>query len=257
MRFCSLSSSSYANCVVVQDNNTCILVDCGLRKRDIKPFLGQAGISPGDLDAVLLTHCHIDHIYGLNYLLEEKDLPVYSTAGVIQQLARSYCLKRTPRFNILKIPLEEKINTLSLLPLALSHDVETIGFLITDGSERLGFLTDTGFVPENCVKTFQAIDYLYIESNHDLEMYRYSSKPAHVIRRNLGPTGHLSNDQCGLALKLMGLDRCKLVVLSHLSEDDNEPRRAIRNARRFIPPGCFLKSAPARVPDIWSDTLIK
>lgn len=256
MRFCSLSSSSYANCVIIQDNSTCVLVDCGLRKRDIKPYLNEVGVSPGDIDAILLTHCHSDHIYGLNYLLEEKNVRVYSTAGVIQQLVRSYCLKKSPRFDILRMSHEERIGTISLVPFGLSHDVETIGFIFSDGSEKLGFLTDTGFVSENCIKAFKSLDYIYIESNHDTEMYKYSSKPAHVIRRNLGPTGHLSNEQCGLALQSMGLDKCRLVVLGHLSEDDNEPRRALNSARRFLPAGSLLKSAPSRVPDMWSDIYI-
>jgi len=257
LRFCSLSSSSYANSVVIQDKNTCILVDCGLRKRDIKPYLRAAGLSPGDIDAVLLTHCHVDHVYGLGYLLEENDVPVHSTAGVASQLAGSFFFKKTPRFDILKTSVEKKIGTLSVVPFKLSHDVETVGFIVSDGSERLGFLTDTGIVPGYCIRAFKSVDYIYIESNHDVEMYRHSSKPVHVIKRNLGPNGHLSNEQCAQALRSMGLDSCKLVVLAHLSEDDNKPERALACARRLLPPGLLLKSAPSRVPGVWSDIYIK
>lgn len=257
MKFCSLSSCSYANSIIVQDKNTCVLVDCGLRKRDLKPFLDKAGLSPGDIDAVLITHRHIDHVYGLKYFLKERDVPVYSSALILKQLLESIPFRGHPRFCALRPDAEQNIGTLTVNPFRLSHDVETIGFTFSGDGEKMGFITDTGFVPGCCVQAFQSIDYLYIESNHDVEMYKHSAKPPQVIRRNLGSTGHLSNEQCGQALGSMGLSNCKLVVLGHLSEEDNEPRRAIANARQFLPPGTTLVSAPPRIPGIWSDQLLK
>ena len=251
MRFCSLSSCSYANSVVIQDEDTCILIDCGLRKRDIKPFLSRIGLLPGDLDAVLVTHCHSDHVYGLRFFLRERNVPVYSTARVLKQLAGSYHFNEYPMYQVMTEHLEEKIGRMVVTPFWLSHDVETIGFTISSGSERLGFITDTGFVPENCFQAFQCLDYLYIESNHDVDMYQHSSKPRHVIRRNLGPTGHLSNEQCGQALQSMGLENCTQVVLGHLSEMDNEPNKALSKARQHLDPGTALASAPSRVPGPW------
>ncbi|OPX88964.1 MAG: putative metallo-hydrolase YycJ [Pelotomaculum sp. PtaB.Bin013] len=254
MRFCSLSSCSYANSVLVQDSNTCILIDCGLRKRDIRPFLQEAGLSPGDLDAVLVTHCHTDHIYGLKFLCQEKNLPVYSTPGILNELHKLCHFKTIPELTAFGGNAVEKIGSLSVTHFRLSHDVETIGFVIGGGDgERMGFITDTGYVPESCLEAFQSLDYLYIESNHDVNMYKKSTKPWHVIRRNLGPTGHLSNAQCGLALQAMDLKNCKLVVLGHLSENDNEPSIAVNNARRHLAANIPLFSAPARVPGTWSD----
>ncbi len=253
MRFCSLSSCSYANCVVVQDNKTCILIDCGLRKRDIKPYLNSVGLSLGDIDAVLVTHSHNDHVYGLKYLIKEGNIPVYSTAGVLGQLSGGFNFSA----GVMK-PFEvNKIGTIALLPFRLSHDVETVGYIIGSGGQRMGVITDTGFVPENCLKAFKTLDYLYIESNHDIEMYRYSSKPRHVIKRNMGLTGHLSNEQCANALNSMELEKCKLVMLAHLSEEDNEPRRALDAVRGHLPSGTVLACAPSRIPGPWSDMLIK
>ncbi|KJS17774.1 MAG: hypothetical protein VR69_03265 [Peptococcaceae bacterium BRH_c4b] len=257
MRFCSLSSSSYANSVVIQDNRTCVLIDCGLRKRDIKPFLGSVGLSPGDIDAVLVTHSHADHVYGLKFLLKENNVPVYSTAGVLREINSRYSFSMQPNFQVMQLFEEIGIGSMSLIPFRLSHDVETIGFFIKSGAERMGVITDTGFVPDNCIKAFETLDYLYIESNHDIEMYRYSSKPRHVIKRNLGPNGHLSNGQCGEALESMGLNKCKLVTLAHLSEDDNNPSRALESATRHLVPGTALVCAPSRVPGRWSDLLLK
>jgi len=256
LKFCSLSSCSYANSVVVQDSHTCILIDCGLRKRDIKPFLQNAGLAAGDIDAVLVTHCHTDHIYGLRFFLELKDVPVYSTAGILRQLQHCCALKRHPRYKILSHLAEEKIGSLEIMTLGLSHDVETVGFTIRGDGERMGFITDTGFVPEHCIKAFQSLDYLYIESNHDYDMYKNSSKPGFVVKRNLGPTGHLSNEQCGEALRSMQLQGCKLVMLGHLSEDDNEPQKALKNARRLAPE-VPIESAPPRLPGLWSDLLMR
>lgn len=257
MRFCSLSSCSYANCVVIQDRHTCILVDCGLRKRDIRPFLGLAGLSPGDVDAIIVTHRHNDHVYGLNYFLKEKNVPIYSTSGVLQELHPCMNLSVPPRLNTLSEGIGQRIGTLGIIPFRLSHDVETIGFIINGDGERLGFMTDTGFVPESCLKAFQDLDYLYIESNHDPDMYKRSAKPCYVIKRNLGLTGHLSNKQCGQALRSMRQKNCKLVVLGHLSEEDNEPRLALDCARRNLPQGTPLLSAPSRRPGQWSDNIIQ
>ncbi|HBC93726.1 MAG TPA: hypothetical protein DCZ10_12740 [Pelotomaculum sp.] len=257
MRFCSLSSCSYANCVVVQDQHTCILIDCGLRKKDIRPYLAAAGLAPGDVDAIVVTHRHIDHVYGLNYFLKEKNVLIYSTTRVLHELNQSMNFTAPPRLNLLSGCSRQRIGTLGVTPFRLSHDVETIGLLICGDGERLGFITDTGFVPESCLHAFCDLDYLYIESNHDLDMYKRSAKPGHVIRRNLGLTGHLSNEQCGQALRAMRQRNYKLVVLGHLSEEDNEPRLALDCATKNLPQGTPLASAPSREPGLWSDNLIQ
>ncbi|NLI11842.1 MBL fold metallo-hydrolase [Pelotomaculum propionicicum] len=257
MKFCSLSSCSYANSVVIQSRNTCILIDCGIRKRNLKPYLEQIGLSLGDIDAVLVTHCHSDHTYGLRHLLKLKNLPVCSTVNVLKQVNSCCTFYEQPDFYALHYNSEKKLGDIVVTPYRLSHDVATVGYIITGDGERLGFITDTGFVPENCFKSFKQLDYLYIESNHDPEMYKTSAKPWHVIKRNLGPTGHLSNEQCGQALQTMDLSGCKLVMLAHLSEDDNEPQKAMQNARQYLPPEMALASAPARTPGLWSDRIIK
>ena len=159
MRFCSLSSCSYANSVVVQNRNTCILIDCGLKKRDLKPFLDSVGLSIGDIDAVLVTHCHTDHVYGLKFLLKGNNIPVYSTANILKQLYSSYRFNNCPSFSVLQ-STRNIIGGLAVTPLALSHDFETIGFIIASGGERLGYLTDTGYVPEKCLQSLQSLDYL-------------------------------------------------------------------------------------------------
>ncbi|MDD3653168.1 MAG: MBL fold metallo-hydrolase [Desulfotomaculaceae bacterium] len=253
MRFCSLSSCSYANSIVVQDNNTCILIDCGLRKKDIKPFLSQVGLGLSDIDAILVTHCHIDHVYGLKFICQEKSLPIYSTANILKKLGENIRFRTTPTFIPFGNCAGNTIGSLSVAHFSLSHDVETIGFILSSNGERMGFITDTGFVPASCLDAFQAVDYLYIESNHDPDLYKKSSKPQHVIKRNLGPAGHLSNEQCSQALKSMGLKNCKLVMLGHLSEKDNNPALALNTARRHLSPGISLVSAPARTPGCWSD----
>lgn len=253
MRFCSLSSCSYANCVVLQDQYTCILIDCGLKKRDIKPFLATVGLAPSDIDAIVLTHSHKDHVYGLKYFLKEKNVPVYSTAGVLQELSQGINFTTPPRFNLLQHCYGQKIGTLGVIPFPLSHDVETNGFVIHGDGERMGLLTDTGVVPEICLQAYRDLDYLYIESNHEPDMYKYSSKPGFVIKRNLGAKGHLSNQQCGQALQVMAQKNCKLVVLGHLSEEDNDPQLALDCARRHLPPATALINAPSRLPGKWSD----
>jgi phosphoribosyl 1,2-cyclic phosphodiesterase len=257
LKFCTLSSCSYANSVVIQSRDTCVLIDCGLRKRDIKPFLDGIGLAPGDIDAVLVTHCHTDHIYGLKHLLKQRNVPVYSTAGVLKQVSERCTFNEHPGFQVLKPYTEFKIGGLSLTPFNLSHDVETVGYTVSGDGERMGFMTDTGFFPEKCRELFNALDYLYIESNHDVEMYKNSAKPWHVKKRNLGPTGHLSNEQCGQVLQSLDLSSCRLVMLGHLSEDDNKPSLALQNARQQLAPDISLVSAPSRVPGPWSDTLIK
>lgn len=257
MKFCTLSSCSYANSVVIQSRDTCILIDCGLRKRDISPFLDGIGLAPGDIDAILVTHCHTDHIYGLKHFLKQKNVPVYSTARVLKQVFECYAFNEYPGFQVIDPYMDCKVGGLSLTPFNLSHDVETVGYTISGDGERMGFMTDTGFFPEECRGPFNSLDYLYIESNHDVEMYKNSAKPWHVKKRNLGPTGHLSNEQCGQVLQSLDLSSCRLVILGHLSEDDNKPSLALQNARQQLAPDISLVSAPSRVPGPWSDTLIK
>lgn len=221
----------------------------------MQPFLHQVGLSFKDIDAVLVTHCHTDHTYGLKFLCQAQSLPLYSTPGVLKQLHRICRFKAPPPL----IPLngdKEKIGSLQITYFPLSHDVETIGFRIdSNDGERLGMLTDTGYLPEHCLTTLTELDYLYIESNHERSKYQSSRKPYRVIRRNLGPTGHLSNQQCGQALQDLALKDCRLVVLGHLSEEDNEPALALASARHHLADGIPLRSAPARTPGVWSDNL--
>src|SRR5665647_741059 len=128
LKFCTLSSCSYANSVVIQNRDTCIMIDCGLRKRDLKPFLDGIGLAPGDIDAILVTHCHTDHIYGLKHFLKQRYVPVYSTADVLSQVNERCAFYEYPGFQVLNPYLECKIGSLSLTPFNLSHDVETVGY---------------------------------------------------------------------------------------------------------------------------------
>lgn len=214
MRFALLESGSKGNCFVLRDENTTLVIDCGGGKRYLQNALADLGVSTADIDALLITHDHSDHIAQLNLF---SGIPVYSPVDLPGTAAKEV---------IPDMPFQ--IEHLSITPLALSHDAgDTVGYVIESWQEKLVYITDTGYVRDSVLPFLKGADYIILESNHDTEMLMKTSRPMFLKMRIAGDSGHLCNEDCASILKRIVTNNTKCVVLAHISEQANTRERAL------------------------------
>ncbi len=214
MRFALFGSGSKGNCFLLQDEHTNLLIDCGGTKKRILSGLAEAGIGIEDLDAVLITHEHTDHIAQLK-LVQER--PLYSACG-LPGVKRTEIVPDRPF----------QIGHLTLTPVALSHDVpDTVGFVIEGFHEKLVYITDTGYIRDAVIPLLKGADYIILESNHDTEMLMKTSRPMFLKMRIAGDSGHLCNEDCAAVLRKIVTSKTKMVVLAHISQQANTREKAL------------------------------
>ncbi len=224
LRFKSLGSGSSGNATLVEAAGSTpfrLLVDCGLGIRHLTQRLAEAGLQPGDIHAVFITHEHGDHIGCAHALSLRYRIPVWMSRG-------TYTAIGSPDFDgLLRTARDGEaldLGGLQLTPFTVPHDArEPLQLSCTDGSAKLGILTDLGHATAHVMAHLQACDALLLECNHDTDMLEQSAYPAFLKRRVAGPYGHLSNAAAvdmAAALNHSGL---KYLVAAHLSAQNNRP----------------------------------
>ena len=201
--------------------NTRVLIDAGLSRKEIFSRLAAAGEDAERLDAVLITHEHCDHVCGLVSLLKKTDVPVYMSRLTAPGIAWG---EYTPRLCTFQSGERLSIGDLQIDTFTIPHDAaDPVGFTVTAEGIRIGLVTDLGYVPASVEHHLRGVDFLMMESNHDLEMLKVGPYPWAVKQRVMGRNGHLSNDLVSDFI-LEGLDReVGTLVLGHLSEHNNHP----------------------------------
>ena len=229
MRLCSIASGSSGNCIYAGSGSTHMLVDAGCSRKKIVEGLHKLDLTPDDIDAVLITHEHSDHIGGLKTLLKAYDIPVYATEGTLAAIG----LDETATSVRADEPVV--IGDITIDPFAISHDAaEPVCYRLTNGTGSVAVATDMGCFDDYTVKHLQGVDALVLEANHDVRMLQTGPYPYMLKQRILGDRGHLSNDASGALLSRILHDNFKAVVLGHLSERNNLPELAYETVRLGI-----------------------
>ncbi|MCI0509427.1 phosphoribosyl 1,2-cyclic phosphodiesterase [Chromohalobacter marismortui] len=224
LRFASLGSGSKGNATLVSDGETHVLVDCGFGMREAERRLAQFGLHPRQLDAVLLTHEHGDHIRGVGPLARRYALPVYLTVGTWL----SGRLGEVPRHEWVVPQSRFAIKGLEIDAVTVPHDArEPVQFRFRAHGRHLGVLTDLGHPSEHVIDAFRGCDALILECNHDRHMLDVGPYPRNLKRRVGGHWGHLANVQAAELLPRLGLDRLQRIVCSHISMENNHPELAL------------------------------
>lgn len=224
--FCPLASGSKGNCTYFGSDETKILIDAGLSGRATKAKLAEIGVELEEIDAILITHDHTDHIAGLKTLALKYGIPVmanHETAkGIIDVLG--VC----PKFKIFSTGETFDFMDLEVHPFTIQHDtLDPVAFHIKTDGKKFGFCTDLGFATTLVKSHLQDCDYLLLEANHQVSMVHSSSRPMTYKTRVLSRSGHLSNQQCADVLKEVAHSGLKQVFLAHLSSECNTPQVAL------------------------------
>ena len=251
----SLASGSSGNMLLIESDGALVAVDCGLGPRGLVTALARVGRAVADLAAVLVTHEHRDHASGLATVVA-GDVPVVCTAGT----ARATDLPRTAW---LRATCWESITVagLEITPIPVSHDAaEPSGFRIAASGGVVTVLTDIGQPDRRVCEALADADLVVLEANHDVDLLRNGPYPAHLKRRVLSPTGHLSNADCAELLAESFARRIKprTVWLAHLSQANNRPGLAVGAVAQRLAIANLavpLAALPRHVPGpLWSPT---
>lgn len=234
MRLCSIASGSSGNCIYVGSDATHLLVDVGISGKRTEAGLNSLGISPRELDGILVTHEHADHISGLGVISRKFGIPIYTTEGTRQAMLenRSIGAVDPSLFHVIHADEKFVIKDLQIDPMRISHDAaEPVAYRIRYGNKRVGIATDLGVFNDYTVECLKGMDALLLEANHDVNMLQVGPYPYYLKQRILGERGHLSNENCGRLLSRILHDDLQAIVLGHLSQENNLPELAYETVR--------------------------
>lgn len=230
----SFGSGSSGNAIFVRSRRGAVLIDCGLSPSVLARSLASHKARLSDIDAILVTHEHGDHVRGLDAALD-AGCPVHATRGTAGALELS-----SDRFRGHDQRASFTIAGLTILSFATSHDAaEPCGYSITDGETRVTVVTDLGETCETSAELIAESQLIVIEANHDVSMLRSGPYPQHLKRRVLSSHGHLSNADCGAFLSrcLASSKESRTIWLAHLSATNNRPELAVRTVQDALAPG--------------------
>lgn len=234
MRMQSIASGSSGNAIYVGSEQTHLLVDAGISGKRIEEGLNTLDICGTDLDGILITHEHSDHIGGLGVLSRRYHVPIYATAGTVEAIKNTSAMGKMDLslFHEIKSDVDFTIKDMTISPFAISHDAaEPVAYTFGCGEQKSAICTDLGTYDAYIVSKLENMDVVFLEANHDVRMLQLGRYPYPLKQRILGKKGHLSNEASGRLLVQILHDRMKRVVLSHLSSENNLPELAYEAVR--------------------------
>lgn len=237
MRLCSIASGSSGNCVYVGSEATHLLVDVGISGKRTESGLRELGLTGRDIDGILITHEHSDHINGLGVLVKKYGIPVYATPGTIRAIRKIPALANLEDCFFHEVQADRKLTLkdLTINPMHISHDAaQPVGYRISYGSKKAAVCTDLGIYNDYTVECLKGMEALLLEANHDVNMLQVGPYPYYLKQRILGERGHLSNENSGRLLCRILHDGLQTVLLGHLSKENNLPELAYESVRMEI-----------------------
>ncbi len=228
MRVINLASGSDGNLTYIETESSKVLLDMGLSCAETTRRLDLLGVKPSEIDAVLVTHQHIDHIKGIDIFSSKYNIPVYSHREVWDGLDEK--LKKVENKNRKAFDGEFEFKDLLIVPVEVSHDVKCFGYSFKNDNKKVSIVTDLGCINDKILNDIKNSQLVYIEANYDKQMLLNGDKyPLVLKRRILGPHGHLSNDDSAEAIKYLARTGTRQIVLSHISEENNTPDLAFQS----------------------------
>jgi phosphoribosyl 1,2-cyclic phosphodiesterase len=230
VRFASLGSGSQGNALVVEAGATRVLLDCGFAVKEAVSRLARVGLAAEDLAGIIVTHEHGDHADGVFPLARRFGIPVWVTHGTLAALREMEAGSDADcRVNFLHSGENCAVGDVLVQPYTVPHDArEPVQYVLTDGSRRLGVLTDAGCSTAHIETSLSGCDALVLECNYDLDMLMNGEYPPALKARVAGRLGHLDNRASAALLAALDRSRLKHVIAAHLSQKNNTPDLARR-----------------------------
>ncbi len=240
MELCSIASGSSGNCIMAGAGNCHLLIDAGISGKRIEQGLNALGRKTSEMQGVLVTHEHIDHISGLGVIARRYGLPIYATQGTIQAILHTKSVGKIDRslFHAVAPDKPFSVGELVAEPIRISHDAaDPVAYIIRNGGKSAGVVTDLGAYDDYIINKLQGLNLLLLEANHDVNMLQTGPYPYYLKQRILGTRGHLSNERCGQLLASILHDGFHAALLGHLSKENNFPELAYEAVRLEITMG--------------------
>lgn len=215
MKTIVLSSGSKGNTTYIECGRTKILIDIGNTCKYVVNKLKEFGIKAEEIDAIFITHTHVDHVKGLKVFLHKFGTKVYFTPKMKEELeyVENYSLIQAKQVFI---------GDMDIYVIKTSHDVaDSVGYVVCGEGKGIVYITDTGYINQKYFPLLRNREVYILESNHDIEMLNHGPYSFALRQRILGDKGHLSNYDCSRYLASFIGDRTKCIVLVHLSQENN------------------------------------
>lgn len=229
LNFCSIYSGSSGNSLFIESDNSKILIDAGVSAKKIVDGLDSINVDINDIDAVLVTHEHADHVQGLGTLSKKYDIPVFANKKTWDSMPLQK--DKISDYNIKFYNSNEKFefNDLIIHPFSIPHDAaDPCGFNICCDGKKISIATDLGHMTNSIISGLENSDFLLLEANYDPEVLKCCSYPYLLKTRIAGPNGHLSNILAGKTISHLINTGLKEVLLGHLSKESNFPELAYK-----------------------------
>lgn len=246
LRYTSLGSGSEGNALIVEavhpQGQVCgrILLDCGFGVRELTRRLACRGLQPEQIDAILVTHEHADHLGGAFSVAQRYQISVRASHGTAEAaigIVGETKVRKTPLRRVCS-HASFAVGALEVHPFPVPHDAnEPTQFVFVHGDTRLGVLTDAGKPTPHIIHMLSACDALVLEANHDADMLRHSNYPGSLKRRISGEKGHLSNDAAACILAAVDKRRLKRLHAAHLSQQNNQAALVLQSFRAALASG--------------------
>ena len=245
MRVVNLASSSKGNCTYVESGDGKILIDVGISVASVERGLKLLKVDPRDINAIVVSHEHTDHIFGVGSFSTKYNTPIY--ANVMQQNILPSKININHK-NINYFTTDFAINGLSVFPIELPHDsVSCHGFVVSDGSASMAIVTDCGTMSERIINALASVPLVYLESNYDEELLMQSRYPYSTKMRIKSNRGHLSNTECAKTIERLISTGTRQIVLSHISENSNSPTIAYSTCKSYLTSRGIIEGVHVRI----------
>ncbi len=232
MKICSLASGSKGNCLFIETGGVRLLIDIGISLRETTNRLISLNIKPDSIDAVLVTHEHIDHIRSVGAFARRHKVPV-----LISNKTRQASDKYLAGASLIEFESSYSLSFRDIMidPFPVSHDCcDPVGFIVESSEGRFGTATDFGIVTRLIREKLKGCRALNLESNHDPEMLLYGPYPWNLKQRIKSRHGHISNQESLELLHDLAHDRLEALIMAHLSETNNHPDKVIETTGSFL-----------------------
>lgn len=234
MKLCSIASGSSGNCIMAGTDGCQVLIDVGISGKRIEEGLNTIGLTTSEMQGILVTHEHIDHVSGLGVLARRYSIPIYATEGTKNAILSIRSLGKIDEslFHIIRPDQIFEIGDITVETIRISHDAaDPVAYILRSGGKSVGIITDLGKFDSYIIEKMQGLDILLLEANHDVNMLQMGRYPYPLKQRILSDRGHLSNELCGQLLGEVLHDNFKAVVLGHLSKENNYAKLAYETVR--------------------------